>query len=201
MLESHYSLQLPPGWEFKVPGSTIRKSSQPRRATNPWQWAVSDLKGIPENPDASDELESTGQMIVSFFSPGPVRQEYYSLTGIDGELVLGTWSADECEPSPEIKQQVSALTASKTTHLQKMQASGGFVQQDIRYVGIELGIGGLQPHPAPDVFTHRYGDCKDKATLMRSMLHEIGVDSCYVVINATRGAVTPEIPAHQDSTM
>ena len=38
------------------------------------------------------------------------------------------------------------------------------MQHDIRYVGIELGIGGLQPHAASDVFTHRYGDCKDKAT-------------------------------------
>ena len=67
-----------------------------------------------------------------------------------------------------------------------MQAIAGFVQHDIRYVAIELGIGGWQPHTASDVFSHRYGDCKDKATLMRTMLHEIGVDSYHVVINAQR---------------
>jgi hypothetical protein len=71
-----------------------------------------------------------------------------------------------------------------------------FVQHEIRYVAIELGIGGWQPHPAPDVFSHRYGDCKDKATLMSAMLHEIGVDSYYVVINTERGSVTPQTPAH-----
>ncbi len=49
--------------------------------------------------------------------------------------------------------------------------------------GIELGVGGWQPSGG-EVFVHRYGDCKDKATLMSSMLHEIGVDSYYVVINA-----------------
>jgi hypothetical protein len=77
-----------------------------------------------------------------------------------------------------------------------MQALAGFVQRDIRYVAIELGIGGYQPHPAVDVFTHRYGDCKDKVTLMASMLKEIGVESYYVVINSERGAVTSEMPAH-----
>ncbi len=70
------------------------------------------------------------------------------------------------------------------------------MQNDIRYVAIELGIGGWQPHPAADVFVHRYGDCKDKATLLASMLHEIGVDSFYVVINARRGAVTAKTPAY-----
>jgi hypothetical protein len=70
------------------------------------------------------------------------------------------------------------------------------MQTDVRYVEIRLGIGGWQPHSAPDVFAHRYGDCKDKATLMRSMLREIGVESYYVLINVDRGSVTPETPPH-----
>ena len=65
------------------------------------------------------------------------------------------------------------------------------MQHDIRYVAIELGIGGWQPHAASEVFTHHYGDCKDKATLMSSMLSQIGVESFYVVINSERGAITP----------
>jgi hypothetical protein len=113
---------------------------------------------------------------------------------------MGKWYANlvsgRMEASPAIKQQVAALTASKSTPLQKMQAIAEFVQRDIRYVAIELGIGGWQPHPAPDVFSHRYGDCKDKATLLRSMLQEIGVDSYYVAIYTERGAVTPQTPAH-----
>jgi hypothetical protein len=76
-----------------------------------------------------------------------------------------------------------------------MQALGKYVQLDIRYVAIELGIGGLQPHPAGDIFAHHYGDCKDKATLMSSMLHEIGVDSYYISINTERGGAAPDRPA------
>jgi hypothetical protein len=77
-----------------------------------------------------------------------------------------------------------------------MQVLARFAQHDIRYVAIELGIGGLQPHAAPDVFAHRYGDCKDKATLMRTMLREIGIESYHIVIHAERGAVTANSPAH-----
>src|SRR5205823_9470712 len=78
----------------------------------------------------------------------------------------------------------------------KIKSVAKFVQEDIRYVAIELGIGGWQPHPASDVFTHRYGDCKDKATLMSSMLSAIGVESYYVVINTERGSITGDTPAH-----
>ena len=77
-----------------------------------------------------------------------------------------------------------------------MRAIAHFVQHDIRYVAIELGIGGWQPHPAAEVFAHRYGDCKDKALLMRSMLHEIGIDSFQVAINTQRGAIVAETPPH-----
>jgi hypothetical protein len=103
--------------------------------------------------------------------------------------------AGRVDASPEVKQQVATLTAGKSTQLEKMQVVAQFVQRDIRYVAIELGIGGWQPHPAPEVFSHRYGDCKDKATLMRSMLHEIGIESFHVVINSNRGVVTRETPA------
>jgi hypothetical protein len=62
-------------------------------------------------------------------------------------------------------------------------------------VAIEIGIGGFQPHSASDVFTHQYGDCKDKATLLSTMLHEIGIDSYYVLIETSRGIVNPEFPS------
>jgi hypothetical protein len=113
---------------------------------------------------------------------------------------MGTWYGNlistRMDSSEAIKQKVKDLTAGKATTLAKMQAIATFVQHDIRYVAISLGIGGFQPHAAPDVFSHRYGDCKDKATLMRTMLREIGVDSYHVVINTERGSVTRETPAH-----
>src|SRR5260370_38672509 len=98
------------------------------------------------------------------------------------------------DASPEIRQKVAALTANSATPLAKMQTLAKFVQGSIRFVAMQLGIGGWQPHPAPEIFTHRYGDCKDKATLMSSMLHEIGIESFYISINTVRGGAAPDRP-------
>ena len=81
------------------------------------------------------------------------------------------------------------------TLFDKIKALAVFAQRDIRYVAIEIGIGGYQPHPAREVFTNRYGDCKDKVTLLGAMLREAGVKSHYVLVHSRRGVVTPEAPS------
>src|SRR5258708_7918116 len=193
--ESRYSLLLPAGWEYKASWLNHPEVTPTQAGNNSWQWTVSDLKGIRKEPFMPPMRGVEGQMVVSFFTSGGSGLN----ANIDWDM-LGKWYSnlvgERVEASPEIKQQVSKLIASKTTQLQKMQAIGDFVQHDIRYVAIELGIGGFQPHSAPDVFSHHYGDCKDKATLVRSMLREIGVDSYHVVINTERGSVTRDSPAH-----
>ncbi len=57
---------------------------------------------------------------------------------------------------------------------------------------IEIGIGGFQPHPAGDIYRHQYGDCKDKATLLSTMLREAGISSYLALAQVNRGVVTPE---------
>ncbi len=192
--ESHYSLQLPPGWEYKASWLNYPESKPASAGNNQWQWVVSDVKGIRKEDEMPPLDGVAGQMIVSFLPPGGV-----AVNGFASWQQMGNWyrnlSSGRLDASADIKQRVAALTASGTL-LAKMMAIAQFVQHDIRYVAIELGIGGYQPHPATDVFMHRYGDCKDKATLMASMLHEIGVDSYYVVINSERGSVTPDTPVH-----
>jgi hypothetical protein len=194
--ESRYTLQLPPGWEYKVSWLNHPEVKPIGTGNNSWRWTVNDLKGIRKEPFMPPIRGVEGQMIVSFLtsSAGPNLN-----TNIDWNT-MGKWYSnlvgERIDASADIKLQVSRLTASKTSPLQKMQAIADFVQHDIRYVAIELGIGGFQPHSAPDVFSHHYGDCKDKATLVRSMLREIGVESYHVVINTERGSVTSESPAH-----
>ncbi len=193
--ESHYSLQLPPGWEYKASWLSYPEV-KPSEAGNLSQWVISDVKGIRREPDMPPLSGLAGQMIISFFPPGGTsrKNEFLNWQG------MGVWYAGlyggQMEASEPIKQEVGRLTAGKTTSLAKMQAIAGFTQHDIRYVAIELGIGGWQPHAASDVFSHRYGDCKDKATLMHAMLREVGVDSYHVVINTQRGSVTSNTPAH-----
>lgn len=194
--ESHYSLELPSGWEYKASWLNHAEVKPAQAAGNLWQWAVSEIKGVREEPDMPPSSGVVGQMIVSFFPPGGTSQKNEFANWKD----MGKWywnlAEGRLDASAQIKQQVATLSTSKSATLSKMQTLAEFVQHDIRYVAIELGIGGLQPHSATDVFSHRYGDCKDKATLMRTMLREIGVDSYYVLINTERGSVARDMPAH-----
>jgi hypothetical protein len=194
--ESHFSLQLPPGWEYKASWLNHPEVKPTQSGSNSWQWTVDDVKEIKRELLMPPMRGVEGQMIVSFFTSSGIP----ALNANADWNAMGKWYSsligERVDASAEIKQQVAALTASKITPLQKMQAIAEFVQQDIRYVAIELGIGGIQPHSAADVFSHHYGDCKDKATLVRSMLREIGVESYHVVINAERGSVTGDMPAH-----
>jgi hypothetical protein len=191
--EAHFTLQLPPGWEYKAVWLN-HPDVEPTGANNQWQWAVSNLKAIKFEEDMPPWSSLAGRMIVSLFPPGGVKKGFQSWSE------MGSWFSNLAngrrDASPDIKQKVAALTASAATPLAKMQTLARFVQDDVRYVAIELGIGGQQPHPAAAVFTNRYGDCKDKATLLSSMLKEAGIDSYYVVINAERGVVTSATPPH-----
>ena len=193
--ESHYSLQLPSGWEYKATWVNYSEAKPTQSGNNQWEWVVSDVKAIRKEADMPPVDGVAGQMIVSFFPPGGP-----SANGFTSWLEMGNWyrnlTSGRREASPEITQQVTSITSSSRNQLEKMKALAQFIQHDIRYVAIELGIGGWQPHAASDVFAHRYGDCKDKATLLSSMLSKVGIESFYVVINSERGAVTPEVPAN-----
>ncbi len=78
--------------------------------------------------------------------------------------------------------------------VERIQALSRFAQKEIRYAAIEIGIGGYRPHAAGDIFANRYGDCKDKATLLSSMLNEIGIHSYYVLVHTNRGIFTEKSP-------
>jgi len=190
--ESHYTVQLPSGWEYKATWINYPEA-KPIQAGNQTQWLVSDVKGIRHEEGMPPWRGIAGLLVVSFVPPGGGTTK-----GFQNWREMGNWEAGleqgRRDASPEIKQKVAALTANSATPLAKMQTLAKFVQGDIRYVAIELGIGGWQPHPAPEIFTHRYGDCKDKATLLSSMLHEIGVESFYISINTVRGGAAPDRP-------
>jgi len=193
--EAHYSLQLPSGWAYKASWINYSEAKPSQSGNNQWDWTLDNVNAIRLEGEMPPIAGVAGQMVISFFPPGGP-----ALNGFASWQQMGKWYLnlikDRRDTSPQINQQVATLTASAATPLDKIRTLAEFVQNDIRYVAIELGIGGFQPHAAPDIFSHHYGDCKDKATLLSTMLSQIGVESFYVVINDERGSVTPETPAN-----
>jgi hypothetical protein len=58
------------------------------------------------------------------------------------------------------------------------------IQKDIRYAGVEIAEGSIIPRPPKTVLANKYGDCKDKATLLVAMLREAGLTAHVALLNA-----------------
>ena len=103
---------------------------------------------------------------------------------------------DRIEPAQEVAALARSLTEGKATPEEKARALFEFAQKEINYVAVEVGIGGWQPHANADILRHRYGDCKDKATLLIAMLRSIGMKG-YMVLIRTRdaGLVDRDMPS------
>jgi len=194
--ETHFSLQLPVGWAYKSSWIGHSEVKPEERSGNSLQWSLTDVQGIRWEPDMPPWRGVASKMVVSFFPSGGTSQKN-ELLSWEG---MGGWyqnlTSGRLESSDAIKKEVNTLASGKQGQLAKMQEIADFLQHQVRYVEITLGIGGFQPHAAADVYSHRYGDCKDKATLMQTMLREMGVDSYYVLINVYRGSVTKDSPPH-----
>ena len=111
---------------------------------------------------------------------------------------LGRWYAglekDRRQPTEEIRAKAAALTAGKTTDLDKIQALYDYVAPNFRYISLSFGVGRFQPHAAADVLHNEYGDCKDKHTLLASLLEASGYHASSVLINSSR-KIDPDVPS------
>jgi cellulose synthase operon protein C len=92
---------------------------------------------------------------------------------------------DEIRVSADMKSKVLELTAQAKTAQQKLTAIYNFVVTDIRYNAWEFGVHGYQPYSAPIIFSRGFGDCKDKAILLRAMLSEVGIEAYPVLIRSS----------------
>ncbi len=190
--EARFTVRMPPGWSHKVFWLNHAEVTPTEVGPGQWRWTVSDLKPVKLERRMPPWRGIAGRMVLSLQPPGGAGGGFLTWQEV------GTWyqglTSGRRDPSPEIRQKARQLAAPAADELAKMQALAAFVQKDIRYVAIELGVGGVQPHPASEVLTHGYGDCKDKVTLLSSMLKEIGVESHYVLINTARGSITAGTP-------
>ncbi len=85
--------------------------------------------------------------------------------------------------SPELKAVIETLRAAHPTPEARALAAIRFVQDEIRYLGIEDGINAFRPAEPNRCFLRRYGDCKDKAVLLGQILLDLGIDSDPVCVS------------------
>lgn len=181
------TVQLPAGWEYKTSWAEYSPREPARAGENRWQWILHDVPRLEDEPRMPSYRALSGRMFLTYFGPGQPNSNSWQ--------AIGNWyrglSEERRNLTPPIAERVHQLTGANAGLEAKVRALTTFMQDEIRYVAIEIGIGGFQPHYAGDVFRSRYGDCKDKVTLLSTMLQEAGVRSQYFLITTYRGAVNP----------
>ena len=187
-------LDLPPGRTHAESWHQHEAVKPVEVAPNHWRWELHDtralsLRDIPSTPERA-ALES--RMSVHW---GDAAVE-----GKDNQWrAIGAWVTDleasRPDPSPEITAKTNELIAGAPDFYSKLERITESIQKDIRYFIVERGIGGFQANHAADIFRNRYGDCKDKTTLLISMLQVAGIKAFYMPVDDRRGVVDPDNPS------
>lgn len=202
---ARFSLTLPSSWR----ASAIvlgRGPVEPAISGRTMTWRMDNLAFIdqePGMPPASSLAPRLGVNLVPGESAAGFAPRFQSWEDVS------RWQAGLAEPPIEpgeaIRAKARELTATAATPFDKVRAVAEFVQA-INYISVQMGLsrgGGYQPHAATDTLRRRYGDCKDKAALMRSLLKAAGIESHAVAIFSENPLyVRPDWPSpHQFNHM
>lgn len=182
---------------FQYPGEPVTGIADRNRKTLSWQ--IRYLPGIEEEYASPDWYEYNTVVFTGpgEFGLGPYRGDMSSWLDF-GKFVYQLKQGRDQLPD-HIKQTVHRLTDPLSDAREKIKRLYAYLQQNTRYISIQLGIGGWQPFDAAWVAAHAYGDCKALTNYMFSLLKEAGIPSCYTLVRAGRSAsrILTEFPSQQ----
>ncbi|ABF39544.1 hypothetical protein Acid345_0539 [Candidatus Koribacter versatilis Ellin345] len=191
---ARFTINLPSSWEYQYRFSNWAEQKPQNIGANNWLWEVHDIEGISEEPDMPYPGSLAGMMAVTLFSSS-IPQATPMKAWSDVAKWANTLNASRRVTTPKMQAKVAELIAGKTDAVAKIHAIASYVQHNVRYVEISIGkVGGWQSHMAGDTFANGYGDCKDKATLLVTMLQEAGIESYLALVDSERGVVNPAVP-------
>ncbi|MGL4204590.1 MAG: transglutaminase domain-containing protein, partial [Aeromonadaceae bacterium] len=92
---------------------------------------------------------------------------------------------------PSVQLLADALSKQAESNAQRVMLALQFVQQEVRYLGMEDGMGSHRPRKAADTLYRRYGDCKDKTALLLALLKAMGLAPTAALVSLEQGAQLP----------
>ncbi len=183
LLDEQLDLDLPADKTVTVASADVQPVVTTAGGRKLYHWASSNLaRPDPDAAPKSVKHWKPSVQVTTFASWEQVGAWYRSL------------ETDPLAVTPAIQARAASLTKGLTTDEEKVRALFNDVALHIHYVGLEFGIGRYQPHPADDVLSNEYGDCKDKHTLLASLLKAVGIEAWPVLIS-TNHELDPGTPS------
>lgn len=158
--------------EKRMPSSAQISKSEGSRI---YRWEVRDSAALPN--------ESRGPSVTEI-------APYVHVSTFGSWNELGHWYAEMIRPqfktNDELRKIAVELTAGKKSEFDKINAIYQFVLRNTHYVAFEFGVYSYKPYPVTQVYERRFGDCKDKASLMIALLREAGIDADFALLRTRR---------------
>ncbi len=187
-------VDLPPGRPYSVAWHRHDPVAPAEVAPNHWRWEIKDTHAL----DLRDVRSSLDREALA--ARMSVEWGDAAVAGDDKQWrALGEWmttlEAHRPDPTPDIAAKAQSLVTGAPDFYAKLKNITEYIQKNIQYFIVLRGIGGLQAHFAGDIYRNGYGDCKDKTTLLISMLQAVGIQAFYVPVDDRRGVVDPLAPS------
>jgi hypothetical protein len=166
--------------ERALPPATLQR----RSAEDVRIWEKTDIAALVREPRSPSWSEQGAYVHVSNF---------------DSWQTLGKWYADLIRPqfklNAELERQAAQIVQNHPSRLDRVAAIDELVLKNTRYVALELGVYGFKPYPVTQTFARRFGDCKDKASLMVALLRAADIDADIALVRTKRLGDIIEQPA------
>ena len=187
ILKYRFTIHAPKKMEFlyHVSGLDLQPKITETKYTRVYEFEAFDIPPIKEEKfmPALQDLEYS-ITISSLKSWNQLARWYYTLIREQDHI------------TPEIQKKTEQLLFRAKDRREKIRRLYEYVAENIRYIGIELGIWAIKPHPAEIVFKERYGDCKDKSILLSTMLKAAGIRAYPALISSSDSSkVIREVPS------
>ncbi|MES2773041.1 MAG: DUF3857 domain-containing protein [Bacteroidota bacterium] len=185
-----YAVTVPPelGLRYKVLNKDMVSNLTATTDGASFNWEASNLVAKKSEKHNGSSSRYAPKIILA---PNKFKLEDY-----EGSMAswkdFGKWFYDligkRNELSDKGKALIQTLTKDATTDAEKAKLIYAYMQKNMRYISIQLGIGGLQPFPADFVQEKKYGDCKALSNYAQAALSVAGVKSYYAIVNSGANA-------------
>ncbi|GEM_PF-234133 len=163
-------------------------------------------RGLPEPERSSSDGYEEAQislLVTEPITPPESAPPRFSLFGVMEASSFGSWQDvasifvplyDEASRVPvagPLRDRVEEIRAASTDPLVRAELALDLVQDDVRYVALAMGSGGLVPADTQTTWQRRYGDCKAKTALLLGVLRELGIEANPIAVNSYIGDSLP----------